>query len=410
MPEFFRVIPPDELVEALGAFPRLAAERVPLDDALGRTLAADVASPEDLPEGPRATMDGYAVRAADTFGASDSIPALLTVGGAVEMGSLPGFRVGPGQAAPIPTGGFLPEGADAVVMIEYANPLPPEGIEVARPVTAGENVLAKGEDVAAGAAVLAAGRAIGAREIGLLAGLGITELTVVRRPRVAVLSTGDEVVPIDRRPGPGKIRDANAHAVAALVRACGATAIRYDIVPDDPARLRDALLRGLAEADLVVLSGGSSVGKRDLMVDAVGGLPGAEVLAHGVAISPGKPTLLARRDGKAILGLPGHPVSALVVAQVFLAPFLRHLQGGAMAKGPLGPRVRAVLATSLHSAQGREEYVRVRLETTGGRTIARPVFGKSGMLSTLARADGLVVVPIHAEGIAKGDEVEVVLL
>ncbi|MDR1726499.1 MAG: molybdopterin molybdotransferase MoeA [Acidobacteriota bacterium] len=420
--EFFNVITPDGFVELLAGFPRLAGEAVPLDGALGRRLAGEVAAREDLPEGARSTVDGYAVRAEDTFGASDAIPALLKLAPAVTMGTVPGFKLAPGHAAPIPTGGFLPQGADAVVMVEYANPAGAGAIEVSRPVTLRTNVLGRGEDARAGEALLGAGKLLRAQEIGFLAALGVAEVEAFRRPRVAIVSSGDEVVPVGREPRPGQVRDANGHALAALVRDAGGEPVAFDIVPDDAAALDRTLRAALDAADVVAISGGSSVGARDLMASAVAALPGAEVLAHGVAIRPGKPTLLGRCGGgagHAVFGLPGHPVSALVVAQVFLAPFLRHLQGAPLRKGPEGREVAAALASSLHSTIGLEEYVRVRLERAdvgpggargdGETPTAHPVWGKSGMLSTLVRADGVVRVPMNAEGLARGAAVPVIL-
>ena len=409
MPEFFKVATPEQVFEALSRFGRLGVETVPLDEALSRVSSTDIAAPEDLPSLPRSTMDGYAVRAADTFGASDSIPAFLDVAGAVAMGQVPGVSIARNQAAAIPTGGFLPRGADAVVMVEYTNPAGEGAIEVSRPVTAGENVLDRAEDAALGEIVIPSGKRLLPQDIGLLAGLGMTEVLVYRRPRAAVISTGDEIVPVTDAPPPGRIRDINSHSIAALVRTSGGEAEMFAIVPDDPALLRTALELALASADVVVLSGGSSVGERDHMVSVVASLPCAVVHAHGIAISPGKPTLIAAVGGRPVFGLPGHPVSALVVAQVFLAPFIRYLGGEELKHGPAGTRVRAALTTSVRSAQGREEYVRVKIEDNRGRLCARPVFGKSGMLSTLVKADGFVVVPIHVEGIPAGEMVDVIL-
>lgn len=408
LPEFFKVATPEQVFEALSGFSRLAVETVPLDAALCRVCGADIASPEDLPPLPRSTMDGYAVRAADTFGASDSIPAFLDVAGTIAMGKLSGIAIGRNRAAAIPTGGFLPQGADAVVMVEYTSPAGDGAIEVLRPVTIGENVLGKAEDVARGECVIPSGKRLLPQDIGLLAGLGITQVAVYRRPKAAVISTGDEIVPVTDAPLPGRIRDINTHSIVALVRASGGEAEMFDIVPDDPDLLRTALEKALA-SDIVVLSGGSSVGERDHMVNVVSSMPGAVVHAHGIAISPGKPTLIASVGGKPVFGLPGHPVSALVVAQVFLAPFIRYLEGEELKRRPAGTLVRATLATSVPSAQGREEYIRVKIEDKQGQISARPVFGKSGMLSTLVKADGFFVVPIHAEGIPAGEMVDVFL-
>ena len=353
MAEFLHVITADQLVQLLGSFSRLSAKLVSLDASLDMVLSEDILAGEDLPEGARSTVDGYAVRAEDTFGASDAIPAFLSVVAAVTMGTLPEFEIRAGQAALIPTGGFLPRGADAVVMVEYTNQAGTGNIEVTRPVTVRTNILEKGEDAKSGEILLPKGKKLRAQELGFLAALGMTKVAVYRKPRVAVISSGDEVVPIDRKPALGQIRDANSHAISGLIRACGAEPIVLDIVPDHAGMLGESIGNGLAQADVVVPSGGSSVGTRDLMVDAVSGLSGVEILAHGVAIRPGKPTLLANQRGKPIIGLPGHPVSALIVAQVFLAPFLFYLQGSSMGKGPVGQRIRASLATSIHSTIGR---------------------------------------------------------
>lgn len=409
MPEFFKVVTPQYIFDVLSGFSRLVFEQVDLEHSLGRVLGLDVVSPEDLPARARSTMDGYAVRAADTFGASDAVPALLKTVGRIAMGTFPDISINKGQAAEIPTGGFLPEGTDAVVMVEYTNPLPGGDIEVTRPVTKGENVLDRAGDVASGETVLPAGRRLRPQDVGMLAGLGITEITVFKKPRVAVISTGDEIVPVTQTPSPGQIRDINGHAIRALVETVGALAIPRDIVRDEPGLLRSALENALEIADVVVISGGSSVGERDHILEVVSGFPQAEIHAHGVAISPGKPTLLAQVQGKPIFGLPGHPVSATIVAQVFLLPFLKYLEGEELKKEPSGQRVSAVLATSVHSPHGREEYTRVKLEPEQDQLVARPVFGKSGMMSTLVKADGFFVIPIHAEGVAAGETVDVYL-
>jgi molybdopterin molybdotransferase len=407
--EFLQLMTADQLIEKLRRFQRLPCERVAIDDALQRTLAEDLLSPEDLPVRSRSAVDGYAVHAEDTFGASDSIPALLEVAPAVEMGVLPDFELRKGQAAPIPTGGFLPDGADAIVMVEYANAVGANSVEIMRPLSSMPNVMEKGEDCKAGERMVAAGSIVRPYEIGLLAALGISDVAVHLQPRVAVISTGDEVVSIESRPRPGQIRDANSHSTSALIRAAGGIAIPMGIVPDDASKLRTSVNQALAQADVVAISGGSSVGTRDLIVDVVGGLPGVEVLAHGVAIRPGKPTLLAARQGTAVFGLPGHPVSSLIVAQVFLTPFLRYLQGQELKKGPAGRRFKAELSASIHATLGLEEFVRVRwVNAPGGGYVAHPVFGKSSMLSTMVKANGVVVVPASVEGLTKGEIVEVV--
>ncbi|MEW5945906.1 MAG: gephyrin-like molybdotransferase Glp [bacterium] len=407
--EFFRVVTPERIFEELAGFRRVGTETVAPGAALSRVLAEDVVSAEDLPPGPRATMDGYAVRAGDTFGASESVPALLKAVGEVRMGSVPGFGIGAGEAAAVPTGGFLPGGADAVVMVEYAAPAGGGAVEVTRPVTAGENVLERAGDVARGQKVLPRGRRLRPQDVGLLAGLGVEEVVVYRKPVVAVFSTGNEVTPVGRAPSPGQVRDVNTYSICALVRASGGEAVPLDVVPDDPDLIGSAINEALSRGDAAALSGGTSVGRRDHVMEVVGRLPGARVIAHGVAISPGKPTLLASVGGKALFGLPGHPVSALVVAQVFLAPFLRYLEGGELTRRPGGRRVEAELTTSVHSAHGREEYVRVSIEERDGRAYAVPVFGRSGAINALVRADGFFIVPVHSEGAPGGERVEVFL-
>ncbi len=407
--EFFHVITADQFSELLTRFPRLSSEKIPLDAALSRILFKDVIAVEDLPVQARSTVDGYAVRAEDTFGASDSIPALLEVAEPVPMGMLPGNALKPGQAAPIPTGGFLPQGADAVVMVEYTNRAEANSVEITRPVTLRTNVIDKGEDSKSGEPLLPAGVQLRFQDIGYLAATGFPEVSVYRRPRVAILSSGDEVVSIERKPLPGQIRDANGHALAALVREAGADPILFDIVPDDAHMLQEALETALSQSDVTTISGGSSVGTRDLMKGAVSNIPDTEILAHGIAIRPGKPTLLANRKGKAIFGLPGHPVSALVVAQVFLLPFLRYLQGKELVKGPPGHRVDVTLTASIHSTIGLEEYVRIGIEEKpDGKFEAHPIYGKSGMLSTMVKANGILVIPMTIEGFSKGDTVPAV--
>jgi molybdopterin molybdotransferase len=407
--EFLHAISADHFIQLLGNFVRLSSERIPLAEALDRVLFEAIIAREDLPEGSRSTVDGFAVRAEDTFGASDSIPAFLEMAEAVFMGTMPDFELKPGQAAPIPTGGFLPRGADAVVMVEYTNSVGSNSIEVSKPVTVKTNVLEKGEDARSGEILLPGAKKLRSQELGFLAALGISQVAAYRKPRVAILSTGDELVPIDGTPRLGQIRDANSYSIAALARSSGAEPFISDIVPDNADLLKTAIINSLAMADVVVLSGGSSVGTRDLMVDVVSALPGVKILAHGVSIRPGKPVLLASQNGKPIIGLPGHPVSALVVALVFVAPFLQYLQGGKMEKGPLGNRIQATLAASFHSTIGLEEYVRVRVEEIAESSyLVHPIFGKSGMLSTMVKASGILQVPMNAEGFSRGDVVQVV--
>jgi molybdopterin molybdotransferase len=313
------------------------------------------------------------------------------------------IRLKPGQAARIPTGGTLPEGADAVVMVEHTGELGANAIEVRKTAAPGENVMLPGEDVRHGDPALPAGRTLRAQDLGLLSALGVLEIEVGRRPRVAVLSTGDELVPAGATPRPGQIRDVNSAALCCLAHEAGAEATALGIIPDDLPRLTKALADALAENDVVLVSGGSSLGARDHTNAAMLAQPGASILAHGIAMSPGKPTILARVGGKAIIGLPGQVTSAQVVMAVLVKPFLRHLAGDPAALAAAPPLFVAELSRNIASRPGREDFVRVRLEARPGAVpLAHPVLGKSGLLKTLLDADGLVAVPANAEGLYKG--------
>lgn len=404
---FLDVVSRAEFAALLAAFAPLAAESVTLDQAYGRVLAKALAAPEDLPQTARACMDGYAVAARDVFGASETNPGYVDCVADLRIDwhetQADALRLGPGQAARIPTGGSLPTGADAVVMVEHTGELGAGTIEVRRTVAPGENVMLPGEDVRQGDCALPAGRILRAQDIGLLAALGVTSVRAGGKPRVAILSTGDELVPASAAPRPGQIRDVNSHALACMAAEAGAAPRLLGIIPDDLPRLTAAFAAALPECDALFVSGGSSLGARDHTVSAILAQPGAEILAHGVAISPGKPTILARVGGKAILGLPGQVTSAQVVMAVLLKPFLRHLAGDAAALCAPPPAFVAELARNIAGRPGREDFVRVRLEQRDGLPpLAHPVLGKSGLLKTLLAADGLIAVPAASEGLYKG--------
>jgi molybdopterin molybdotransferase len=399
--EFFRLKTREEVLALYSRFSRVGAEDLDLGDAVARVVASDIAAREDVPSFTRASMDGYAVRAGDTFGATPGLPQYLAIRGSVPMGRVPLGVVGPGEAWRIATGGMLPKGASAVVMVEYTNEMPDGTLEVRRPVAPGENVMHPGEDVRAKDPLFAAGRRLRPQDIGLLAALGVTRVRVHQKPRVAVLSSGDEIVPISKEPPPGRVRDANAFLVAAQVTAGGGIPLLKGILPDDREILHAVLAESLEEADLVLVSGGSSVGVRDLSLKAIQDLPEAEILVHGVAIRPGKPTILADIGGKPLLGLPGHPASAAVVMQVLGTPLLHRLAGLAENPAPWGGAVQAQLSRNLAGATGREDFVRVRLRQENDTLWADPVLGPSGLLSPMVKSDGLVVIPLDLEGLFK---------
>ena len=439
MPELFDVHTPEAARRAFDAAfqPAVRAERIATAAAMGRVLAAELTAPHDLPAFPRATVDGYALAAVDTHGASDGLPALLRVVGEVPMGEAATLSLVEGEAALVHTGGMIPAGADAVVMIEHTQRLPalptqstnlpisqstnlpsphstnlpisqftPYPIELYRAVAAGQNVIQVGEDVRRGDVLLPAGHTLRAQDIGGLLALGLTEIPVAQRPRVAILSQGDEVVPPEQEPGPGQVRDINSYTLAALAEQAGAVAQRFPIVSDDLDALRTAARAALAGADLLVMSAGSSVSVRDMTATVIGELGQPGILVHGVSIKPGKPTILAVCDGKAVFGLPGNPVSAVVVFEMFVAPAIRRSLGAAE---PRRHTMSARLARNLASATGRVDVVPVRLETRDGELWAVPVLGKSNLIYTLVRAEGTVRVPLDSNGLPHGAWVEVAI-
>jgi len=395
------------VAEALAGFRparRTPAETIPLTDALHRIPAAPVTAAHPLPGFARSTVDGYAVRAADTYGVSEGLPGYLDVAGAIRMGAAPDVAVSTGTAVAMPTGGMLPPGADAVVMIEYTAEAMSGTIEVVRPVAPGDGVIRADEDAAPGTAIVPAGRPLRAQDLGMLAAAGVTSVTVHARPVVTVFSTGDEVVPPDTAAlMPGQVRDATAVALAALITEAGGDPVPGGIVADDPGLLEAALRLALDGSDLIVVSAGSSVGARDETASAVGRLGEPGIWCHGLAIKPGKPTLLAECADVPVIGLPGNPRSALVVFRLIGMPLVRLVAGCTLP--PAEATVRARLDRDLASATGRLDVVQVRV--SGG--CASPVFGMSALLSVLTMADGYVIIPEEATGLGAGTEVDVTL-
>ncbi len=411
MQDFFNVLTVEQIVALLETFPPLGTEMCPTEECDGRTLARDIVAGEDLPPADRSGMDGYALRAADSFGGTESNPSYLRRVASVEIHEPSNVEIGPGECAAIVTGGIVPKGADAVVMVEYTHELGENMVEVRGAVAPGENVMLRGEDVRAGSLLLPAGTALRPQEAGLLAALGHVEVPVCKRPRVAVLSTGDELVPVSAAPKTGQVRDVNSSTLACLTRRAGGLPVLLGLVPDNLDEIGAALRTGLEQADVVLLSGGSSVGVRDLTIAALSGLGGARILCHGAALSPGKPLILAETGGKMVWGLPGQVTSAQVVMMVLGQAFLRHIQGRKKCfDQSLWPRQKARLARSTASRQGREDYVRVHLERDEqGEFTAVPVLGMSGLLRSLIESHGLVRIPASLEGFDAGKEVDVLL-
>lgn len=409
MKEFFNLVTIEEALQKVetGSGAGTGSEKIAVRAALGRVLAADIISKVDVPPFSRSTMDGYAVRAEDTFGASESIPVFLEVMDRIEMGEPAEKEIASGQAAAVATGGMLPPGADAVVMIEETEKLGAGEIEVQTAVGAGENIVKKGEDISRGEKLLTAGSRLRPQDLGALSGIGIVEVEVYSRPEVAVFSTGDEIISPEEEPGPGQIRDINSYSIGGLVERAGGCVQHMGIIPDCKDELRENLRQAAEKMDLVVLSGGSSVGVKDLTIEVLNELGEPGVVVHGVAIKPGKPTIIAIINDTPVLGLPGHPTSAMVVFEIMGRPIIERLSGLKPGHLPAVTRISAQLTRNIASDRGRREYFRVRLKREGERLLAEPMLGKSSLISTMVAADGLVEVARGSEGCRQGTEVEV---
>ena len=407
MKEFFTVTDLKKVLEYASDFPRVQTEKVPLSEAAGRVLAEDIDADVDLPDFMRSTMDGYAVRASSTFGASEANPAYLSVVGSVIMGESPAFSVGIGQAAGISTGGMLPEGADSVVMIEHTEAVDDTSIEVYRSVAPGQNILKKGEDISKSDVLVSGGKKLRAQETGLLAAFGQKKVRVYKKPVIGIISTGDEIVPIEVRPGPGQIRDINMYTLSGLVKNTGANPVTFGIVRDDFNDLFKKCTLALDKTDMVLISGGSSVGTRDFTIEVLTALPGAQILVHGISISPGKPTILAKSHHRAIWGLPGQVVSAMVVFEIVVKPFIEQI-GGRSIEHKKDFKLPARLSRNISSSQGRADFIRVRLSEKNGVLWAEPILGKSGLINTMVNAHGLIEIGVNSEGLDKGAQVEII--
>jgi len=410
MPEFLNLKPPAEalsqLLSHLSIQPK--SEIIKAIDGLGRVLFAPIRAGYPMPSFRRSTVDGFAVQAEDTYGASESLPAYLPLVGEVPMGAASEFAVQKGSCATIHTGGMLPEGANAVIMIEHTQQAGVAEVELLRSVAVGENVLQVGEDVKAGEAVIPVGAVIRPAEIGGMMALGITQIEVAARPKVGIISSGDEVVAPGEEISPGKVRDINSYSLYALVHQAGGDPTMYGIAADTRESLEGLIRKAHAECDLVVVTAGSSASARDLTALVIDDLGEPGVLVHGVNIRPGKPTILGVCGGKPVIGLPGNPVSALVIAGLFVVPLIKKMLGESSDRMPSA--VGAKLKVNLSSQAGREDWVAVRLVQEDGRWVADPVFGKSNLIFTLTRANGLLKIPADANGLAAGEFVQVLMM
>lgn len=385
-------------------------EEVELSGAFDRILGEDIVATENLPAAPRSTMDGYAVRAADTFGASESMPCYLSITGEVIMGHSPEGEVKKGCCYKIPTGGLLPKGTDSVVMLEHSVPVDETMVEIVKGVGTGTNLIQKGEDIAEGTTALKSGHMLRPQDIGLLAGLGFSTIKVTKKVRVGILSTGDEIIDHTQTPAPGEIRNINSLALAGLVRRAGGVYTDYGIVSDQKNIFLEAVKKAVRENNIVLFSGGSSVGVRDLGEQVVEALGPPGILVHGVTLKPGKPILIGLsklQDTTPIFGLPGHPVSAMVCFDFFVRPAIEKISGRIQDNLLPEPSITATLNRNINSAPGRLDIIRVRLEKSDDSFRAEPILGKSGSISTLSRAHGYFLIDENSQGINQDSEIEV---
>ena len=383
-------------------------ESIFIERVYGRVLSEDIISPENLPGFNRSTMDGYAVNSADTFGASDTMPVYLEVKGQILMGEDPGISMQRGETVRIPTGGMLPGGADSVVMFEYTNIIDDKMVEIMKTVSPNENVILADEDVKKGEVVLKRGQRLRPQDIGALAGLGILEVKVFSRPVVAIIGTGDEVVPPDKPLSAGEVRDINSYNLAGLILSLNAVPVKKGIIKDDFDRLLSVVEESVTESDMVLITGGSSVGTKDYTSRVIDKLGSPGVLFHGIAMKPGKPLIGGIVKGVPVFGLPGHPAAITVSFETFVEPLVMKMSGEKHCPHiPLRRTFKALFSRNLSSSIGREEHVRVSVEKRNGALWAVPILGKSGLVSTLVKADGIVIVPMNKSGVYEGEEVEV---
>lgn len=394
---------PEEVLELIEERFRDACgeEEIILTDAVNRILAHDVVAEENVPDFNRSTVDGYAVRAEDTFGCSESIPAILTISGEILMGGEAGEKLNAGECRIIPTGGAVPEGSDSIVMVEHTESYGDGTVGIFKPAASGMNMVYRGDDVHPGKVVMKAGRKIKGPDIGALAALGYSKLTVKKKPVVGIISTGDELVDITETPLLGQTRDVNSYTLNSFCVQAGAEPMNYGIIRDEEELLDAALTKALAECDMVLISGGSSVGTKDATYRIISSK--GEMLLHGIAVKPGKPTIMGICDGKPVIGLPGHPAASYYVSEIFVKEVIARLQGRTLNRHA----IRAVLSSTVGANHGRTQYTGVVLRYQDGVLYADPIHSKSGLISSLSQADGYFCIERDSEGVSAGDEIEV---
>ena len=389
-------------------------ETVKFKNSINRILAENIQSNENLPAFDRSTVDGYAVKAKDIQGVSQSLPAYLELIGSVKMGEKTEIEIDDGQAAYIPTGGMMPKGADCVVMIEQTENISDDMVEIYKTAGIGENIIKKGEEIKKGEIILKKGHHIKPRDMGVFAGLGITEFEVYKKPRVAIISTGDELISPEKEMTFGEIRDINTYTITHLLSEAGVEVTQAGIVEDTFEKIKTAIQKYL-DFDLILVSGGSSAGLKDVTVDIINELGDPGVLVHGLKVKPGKPTILGKVDDTPIMGLPGHPGSAWMITNKFVLPLVKLLSGEYKADNILDDIAknqitqRAILNRNLSSDKGREEMIPVKLIKDKKQITAEPLLGKSSFMRVFIESDGYLVIKAAQEGLEKGQAIDIYL-
>jgi len=412
----FEVSTPEEVIKLLKNnlnFKKIIQnnkEVINIKNALHRILSKEIVAPANLPGFNRSTMDGYAIRAEDSFGATESLPSYLKIIGEIKMGVRPEFKINPGEAVKISTGGMLPEGANAVMMVEYTEQIDDTTIEARRSISPWENVVRENEDLKTGEIILRKGHRLHPQDIGVLAGIGKINIKIYKKPKIAIISTGNEIIPAEGKPRIGQIRDINSYTLGACIKEAGGIPVYRGIIKDEVILLEQEIKKTIKEdkVEAVIISGGSSVGVRDVTLEVLNRLGKPGVLIHGVSVKPGKPTILTIADNRPIFGLPGHPVSAMIIFDLFLRPLISWLQGGQYNYNS-AKETEAELTCNMVSDSGREDYIRVFVYEKDKKFYAEPILGKSGLISTMVRASGLIKIGLNIEGLEKGSKVMVKL-
>lgn len=381
-------------------------EYVDIENASNRYLAENIYSSINVPQFNRSTVDGYSIKVEDSHGANSAIPSILNILGEVKMGEAIDYNVENGQAYYVPTGGMVPDGANGMIMIENTEKMDSSTLLLYKPISQGDNIISKGDDIREGELALEKGRLINSEVIGVLAALGIGKVPVFVKPKFHIISTGDEIISIEEELTLGKIRDINSYTLTTLIQNMGGQVVGKAIVKDNYDLLQSELRKAIDISDVVLISGGSSVGTKDYTHKVIDSFNGKGVLFHGLGIKPGKPTILGEANGKMVFGLPGHVVSSIVVFKAIIEYYIKNKFGSK----EITPRVHAIIDQNFPSNPGLETYQMVKLLEKEGKFYATPTFGKSGMISLLSNSQGYIIIGSHEEGINKGEEREVFLL